>query len=231
MKSIKACKQRKSFYNAPTHKKRKQISSHLEENLLLKYDRRRLCVIKGDTVKVMRGAYRNHEDKVTKVYVKDNLVNIEGITITKADGKKVAKSIHPSNLLITKLNLTDKWRRNNLERGLSEDKKREIESEAKTQLKQLEEEQLKKQELQAELENKEENIESEETIDVAEKEQFIEEKAKVQEKDLLKLESKSKEKVSKKKIPIEKKEGSITQKKKKKQIKKTKINNEATREE
>ena len=162
MKSIKARKQRKAFFNAPLHQKRKQISSHLEENLLLKYDRRRLPVVQGDTVRVMRGMYKGHEDKITKVHVRDNLVDVEGVIITKADGKKVAKSIHPSNLLITKLNLTDKWRRRNLEKGLSEDKKKEIETEAKTQLKKIEEEQLKEQEALAAEETEDKTKESEE---------------------------------------------------------------------
>jgi len=158
MKSIKARKQRKAFFNAPLHQKRKQISSHLEENLLLKYDRRRIPVVKGDTVRVMRGMHKGHEDKITNVIVKDTLVEVEGITTTKADGKKVARPIHPSNLLITKLNLTDKWRRQNLEKGLSDDKKKEIETDAKKQLKQIEEEQLK---AQAELEKEAEEEETE----------------------------------------------------------------------
>ena len=107
MKSIKARKQRKELFNAPLHKKRKWISAHLEENLLLKYDRRAISVIKGDTVKVMRGSFKGHEDKVAGVNVSKRYVEIEGLTMTKADGKKIAKSIHASNLLITKLDLTD----------------------------------------------------------------------------------------------------------------------------
>jgi len=177
MKSIKARKQRKAFYNAPLHQKRKQISSHLEENLLLKYDRRRIPVVKGDTVRVMRGIHKGHEDKITQVHVKDTLVDVEGVTITKADGKKVAKSIHPSNLLITKLNLTDKWRRETLEKGLSDDKRKEIESEAKIQLKQLEEEQLKAQAaLAAEEEETEEPEESEPEKPIKEEKEPVKEK-------------------------------------------------------
>jgi large subunit ribosomal protein L24 len=162
MKSIKARKQRKAFFNAPLHQKQKHISAHLEENLLLKYDRRRMPVVKGDTVRVMRGMHKGHEDKVTKVILKDTLVEVEGITTTKADGKKVARPIHPSNLLIIKLNLTDKWRRKNLEKGLSDEKKREIETEAKKQLKQIEEEQLK---AQAELEKEEKEEEPTESLE------------------------------------------------------------------
>ena len=126
------------LHNAPLHKKRKWISSHLAENLLLKYDRRSLPVVKGDTVKVMRGNYRGHEDKISKVNVRDQTVEIEGVTITTAKGTKIAKPIHASTLLITKLNVTDKWRRKKLESGLSETAKKEIEREAAEQLKALE---------------------------------------------------------------------------------------------
>ena len=102
MKSIKPGKQRKELFNAPLHKKRKWMSAHLNENLLLKYDKRNIPVIKGDTVKVMRGSFKGHEDKIANVDVKRRYVEIEGLTLTKADGKKIAKPIHPSNLLITK---------------------------------------------------------------------------------------------------------------------------------
>jgi len=135
MISIKPRKQRYMLHNAPLHKKRKWISSHLAENLLLKYDRRSLPVVKGDTVKVMRGNYRGHEDKISKVNVRDQTVEIEGVTITTAKGTKIAKPIHASTLLITKLNVTDKWRRRKLESGLSETTKKEIEKEAAEQLK------------------------------------------------------------------------------------------------
>jgi large subunit ribosomal protein L24 len=141
MKSIKPGKQRKELFNAPLHRKRKWISAHLEENLLLKYDRRAIPVIKGDTVKVMKGSFRGHEDKVVRINVKKNYVEVEGLTMTKADGKKIAKPMHPSNLLITKLNLTDTWRRRKLERELSEETKKEIEKEAEEQLREQGEEQ------------------------------------------------------------------------------------------
>jgi len=138
MNSKQPRKQRKMHFNAPLHKKRKMLASHLAENLLLKYDRRNTTVVKGDTVKVMRGSFRGHEDKVASVNLKKQIVEVEGITTVKADGTKVAKPIHPSNLLITKLNLTDKWRRNKLEKGLSEVTKKEIEKEAEEQIKEQE---------------------------------------------------------------------------------------------
>jgi len=138
MTSIKPRKQRYMLYNAPLHKKRKWISAHLAENLLLKYDRRSLPVVKGDTVKVMRGNFRGHEDKIAKVNVRDQTVEIEGVVITTAKGTKIAKPIHANTLLITKLNVTDKWRREKLEKGLPETTKKELEKEAAEQLKELE---------------------------------------------------------------------------------------------
>ena len=159
MTSTKPRKQRYRLYNAPLHVKRKGIASHLAENLLLKYDRRSLPVVKGDTVKIMRGNFRGHEDKISKVNVKDQTVEIEGVTLTTAKGTKIAKPIHASTLLITKLNVTDKWRRRKLESGLSETAKKEIEREASEQLKAIE----------AEKKAAEETAKAEEGVKAAEK--------------------------------------------------------------
>ena len=173
MKSIKPRKQRKMLYNAPLHKKRKWLSSHLAENLLLKYDKRSVSVITGDEIQVMRGSFKGHKDKVSLVNVKKQVVEVEGITTVKADGTKIAKPIHASNLLITKLNLTDRWRRQKLERGLSETTKKEIEKEAEVQIKELEEEQKIAEEILKEEEQEipEEIVEetSEEKTEPAEK--------------------------------------------------------------
>jgi large subunit ribosomal protein L24 len=177
MKSLKSRKQRKEYYNAPLHKKRKWISSHLEENLLLKYDRRRVSLIKDDTVKVMRGSFKGHEGKITNVNQSRRHVEVEGLVMTKADGKKIAKPIHPSNLLITKLNLTDRWRRKKLEKNLSDEVKKEIEKEAQEQL------------IETEKEKRilEEKIKEDKKIDVDEKEKTdIKEKTNQQKKEIIK---------------------------------------------
>ncbi len=141
MKTINPGKQIKRMHNAPLHLRRKWIAAHLDENLLLKYDKRAIPVVKGDTVRVMRGNFHGHEDKVAKVNTKKNTLEIEGITMSKADGNKIAKPVHHSNVMITKLNLTDKWRREKLERDLSEETRKEIEKEAQKQLSEAKEEQ------------------------------------------------------------------------------------------
>ena len=177
MTSIQPRKQRRAFHNAPLHKKRKWLASHLSENLLLKYDKRSLPIIKGDTAKVMRGSYKGHEDKIVSVNSKKGILQIEGLTMVKADGKKIARPIHPSNVMITKLNLTDKWRRRKIERGLSEETKKEIEQEAEQQIKEQEAEE-KRRELEAQKEA--EALEEESTLppkDIAELEKPAEKPA------------------------------------------------------
>jgi len=159
MKSIQPRKQRKMQYNAPLHKKRKWLSAHLEENLLLKYDHRSIPIVKGDTVKVMRGSFKGHEDKVANVHIHKQIIEVEGITLVKADGTKIARPLHPSNVMITKINLTDKWRRKKLERGLPEEKKKEIEKEGEEQLKVIEqEEQLATDKMEEETALEEEKV-------------------------------------------------------------------------
>jgi large subunit ribosomal protein L24 len=193
MKSIKPRKQRKEFYNAPLHKKRKWIAAHLEENLLLKYDKRSIPIVEGDTVKVMRGSFKGHEDKIVNVNVKKWNVEIEGLTMAKADGNKIAKPIHPSNVLITKLNLTDKWRRRKLERDLSEETKKEIEKEAEIQIKEAEEEKRVEAEEKALSESEVETSEESDEKELVEKSKPKEEKEKTTPKDTSKKPPKKKE--------------------------------------
>jgi large subunit ribosomal protein L24 len=117
MVSKQARKQRKARYNAPIHARRKMVASHLSEDLMKQYKRRSALVVKGDTVLVLRGdeKVRNVEGKVTQVDTRTGKVVVEGITIAKADGTLKERPVHASNLVITKLNLTDPWRKERLE--------------------------------------------------------------------------------------------------------------------
>ena len=209
MVSVKPRKQIKEIYNAPLHMKRKWLSSHLEENLLLKYDKRAVSVVKGDAVRVMRGSFKGHEDKIVRVKVGKRSIEIEGITMTKADGNKIPKPIHPSNVVITKLNLTDKWRRKKLERGLSEETKKEIEKEAQLQIKEAEEEKKREDELKAlEAAEEAEDIDETEEIETTKKKEETpakKTKPKVEEKKEEKKPEPKKEKTPTPKKPAAKK--------------------------
>jgi len=117
MVSKQARKQRKALYNAPNHVKRRMTASHLSEQLMKECNRRSACVIKGDTVRVLRGDedVRGLEGKVTEVDIHTGRVVVEGVTVAKADGTKVAKPVHCSNLVITRLDLNDPWRKEKLQ--------------------------------------------------------------------------------------------------------------------
>ncbi|WP_019177519.1 50S ribosomal protein L24 [Methanomassiliicoccus luminyensis] len=116
VESKKARKQRKAFYNAPVHVRRKMVASHLSDDLRKEYKVRSTQVIKGDTVKVMRGDedINGVEGRVTEVITKTGRVVVEGVTTAKADGTQVARPVHASKVMIMKLDLSDGKRKDKL---------------------------------------------------------------------------------------------------------------------
>lgn len=112
--STQARKQRKAAAHAADHRARKLLSSHLDGDLLVKYNRRSMPVVLGDTVKVIRGSFRGHSDKVIEVDVTKRRVKVEGVTLLQADGTKVPRPLDASKIIITKLNLADPLRREKL---------------------------------------------------------------------------------------------------------------------
>ena len=61
----------------------------------------------GDLVKIMRGQFRDTEGKIIRVDYKNIRVYLDSATVTKADGKEANIPIHPSNIMIVKLELDD----------------------------------------------------------------------------------------------------------------------------
>lgn len=112
-RSSKARVQRREQANAATHVKRRMLSAHLSADLRKEYGVRSARVCKGDTVVVLRGNedIRGTEGRVISVDTGTGRVTIDGITINQADGTAVERPIHASNLVITKLNLEDAWRK------------------------------------------------------------------------------------------------------------------------
>jgi len=114
--SSKARKQRKAQFNAPIHIRRRMLASPLSPELREKYGKRSVPVIRGDTVAIVRGSddIKGTEGKVLEVFTKDGRISIEGVTINQADGTAVVRPIHASNVAITKLELSDDWRKDKL---------------------------------------------------------------------------------------------------------------------
>jgi large subunit ribosomal protein L24 len=112
-------KQRKYQYNAPLHIKHKFLSIQLSKELRQKYGIRNIPARKGDLVRVTMGNYKGKEGKIDKVMLKETKVQIAGVQKIKSDGKKIPHSIHPSNLVIKELDLSDRKRKEIIERKKS----------------------------------------------------------------------------------------------------------------
>lgn len=108
--SVQPRKQRKYMRNAPLHVRGDFVAAHLAKELKQKHKRRALRLRVGDRVKVMRGSFRNKTGKVERINVKAQKVYITGIDLIKRDGSKAMYPVHPSNILIQELDLSDKRR-------------------------------------------------------------------------------------------------------------------------
>lgn len=112
--SIQPRKQRKYRYNAPLDIRRKFLSINLSKELREKHGVRSVKPRTGDKVKVMRGSFKSKSGQIEKIDSKNTKIYVSKIELTKKDGSKSKSPIHPSNLQITELNLTDKLRKNKL---------------------------------------------------------------------------------------------------------------------
>ena len=99
------------FYNLISkHKRDKFLGANLSENLREQHSRRSMRVIKGDTVRILRGEYVGIEGKVEKVNTERSTLSIEGVQREKIRGGNVKVRIHASNVQIISLNTDDEYR-------------------------------------------------------------------------------------------------------------------------
>jgi large subunit ribosomal protein L24 len=103
-------KQRKEIYDARGQSLRKLLAAPLSEELQMAQGRRSYPVRKGDTVKILRGDYAGVEGKVNDVDTHGQRLFVEGVTREMTSGTSTNVSVHSSKVMITKLNLDDKWR-------------------------------------------------------------------------------------------------------------------------
>jgi len=112
----KPSKQRKMLYQAPDHIRHKILAAHLSPELRASHIVKSLPVRSGDTVRVMRGDHKGFEGKITRVDLEKYRIYVEGLTRERVDGTTIFVPIHPSKVVVTRLNLDDKWRKKILER-------------------------------------------------------------------------------------------------------------------
>lgn len=103
--------QRRARENAPLHRKSKEIRVHLDQGKFKDVPSKRVTLRKGDTVKIIRGSRSGHEGKVAQIDVKRRKVSIEKALLRKSNNKEVSLWFDPTNLVITKLDLSDPIRK------------------------------------------------------------------------------------------------------------------------
>jgi len=104
-------RQRKAMYEAHTTERRRRMGVALSRELRKRYGRRQVPPRKGDTVRVLSGSFRGREERVAKVDRRGYAVTLDNITGKTGDQKLKPLPIRVSHLLLTRLNLSDPWRR------------------------------------------------------------------------------------------------------------------------
>ena len=98
------------IYRASNQTINKRIRAPLSKDLRKKYSRRNARIVTDDNIKIIRGEYKGLTGKVTKIAIGTSSVALEGNKKEKSKGEKVDVFIHSSNVIITSLNTSDKWR-------------------------------------------------------------------------------------------------------------------------
>lgn len=115
--------------NKETMKSSLAVCSNLSDDLKKQYNKRSSSVVKGDTVRIVRGEYKGVEGKVEKINTEKGKLSIEGVQREKIKGGNVKVLIHASNVIISSLNMDDNYRKNkmdNKDRQINKSKKQDI---------------------------------------------------------------------------------------------------------
>lgn len=100
----------------------KNINVHLSKDLISKYGIKSFPIRKGDMVRIVRGDAEKDEKlnivgkegKVIKIFTDEGKVVVENINIAKSDGKMKPRKMAPNAIMLTKLILEDKKRKERL---------------------------------------------------------------------------------------------------------------------
>ena len=103
------------LFQATLQTRSKQMGSALSKDLQKKYGKKSARIIEGDSVTILRGEFKGVDGKISKISTQKSSVAIDGVKKEKTKGDKFDVYIHTSNLVITSLNSSDKWRMAKLE--------------------------------------------------------------------------------------------------------------------
>lgn len=107
-RTVSRRKLRRAHFQAPSHIRRRLMSSALSKDLKARYNVNALPVRKDDEVRILRGpkSIKGKEGKVTACYRLKWVIHVDKAVREKCNGSQVNIGIHPSNVEITKLKLT-----------------------------------------------------------------------------------------------------------------------------
>ena len=108
------------------HAREKFLGSNVSESLREHHKKRSIRVIKGDTVRIVRGEYAGIEGKVEKVNTERSTLSIEGVQREKIRGGNVKVQIHASNVQIITLNTEDDYRMKSKEKEKVKEKEEKV---------------------------------------------------------------------------------------------------------
>ena len=108
-------RQRKARYTADSFERRVRMGVPLSRELRARFHCRALPVRKGDTVRVLSGSFAGREERVARVDRRAYSVTLDNVTLKTADEKMKPLSLGVGHLVITRLNLSDPWRRRSMQ--------------------------------------------------------------------------------------------------------------------
>ncbi len=110
-------KQRKYRFNSPLHVKRKFMSALLSKDLRKKYNTRNIPIRVKDKVKILRGQFKGLIGEVEKVSLKKSKIFVRKAEFKKEEGRVIKYPISPSNVQIIDIDLSDKKRKQAIEKS------------------------------------------------------------------------------------------------------------------
>ena len=107
-------RQRKALYTASSFQRRRRMTVPLSRDLRRRFHARSLPLRKGDTVRVLSGSFVGREERVAKVDRRAYSVILDNVTLKTGEEKLKPLPLRTNHLVITRLNLSDPWRRRGL---------------------------------------------------------------------------------------------------------------------
>ena len=109
-------KNRKAHFTADSATRAKLMCAPLAKDQQSKYGVKSMPIRKEDRVRIVRGVSTGSaiEGKVTRVYRKKFVINVDRHVREKTNGQQVPIGVHPSNVVITQLKM-DKDRKAKLD--------------------------------------------------------------------------------------------------------------------